>query len=192
MQGCSWCCSEADPRLAWQLLPPLQTWAQVFNCFLGHGDCKWVINVTESMVGGFCKKWCDFRRGFIVEKSDKPKIPFLSLKAVQYCSYTFHWLPLISVVSVEFIQRGIVGRGESHWSSGNCSLTVSLWVKLSVVYFPFIVFGSIFSEGSEDSAGKQSHCHILNIVWNNLRSNISVTWPPWPVVAVLWDCLQVV
>lgn len=33
---------------------------------------------------------------------------------------------------------------------GSCSLTVSLRVKLSVVYFPFIVFGSIFSEGSED------------------------------------------
>lgn len=28
---------------------------------------------TESVMGGFCKKWCDFRRGFIAEKSEKPK-----------------------------------------------------------------------------------------------------------------------
>lgn len=50
----------------------------------------------------------------------------------------------------------------------------SLWVMLSVVYFPFIVFGSIFSEGGKDSAGKQSPSHILNIVWNNLRFNMQV------------------
>lgn len=144
------------------------------HCFLGHGDCKWVINQTESMMGGFCKQWCDFRRGFIVEKSEKTKIPFISLRAVQSYSYTFYWLPLISEFSVELVQRSLVGRGEPQWGSGSCSLTVSLWVKLSVVYFTFIVFGSVFSEGGEDSAGKQSPSHILNIIWNNLRLNIQV------------------
>lgn len=37
------------------------------HCFLGHGGCKWVINLIESVMGGFCKRWCDFRRGFKFE-----------------------------------------------------------------------------------------------------------------------------
>lgn len=72
-----------------------------------------MLNLTHSMTGGFYKKSCDCRRGFIVAKSEKPKIPFLSLKAVQYYSCTFQWLPLISIFSVELVRRSIVGRGES-------------------------------------------------------------------------------
>jgi len=49
-----------------------------------------VVYLTENVMGGLCKKWCDFRRGFIVEKSEKPQIPFLSLKAVQDYLYAFY------------------------------------------------------------------------------------------------------
>lgn len=66
------------------------------HCF-GPGDWQWVGYLTESVMGHFCKKWHDFRRRFIAEKSEKTQIIFLSLRAVWDYLYTFYWPPLILV-----------------------------------------------------------------------------------------------